>query len=56
MKKIAVVFTALAMLAGTPAVARVSQHQQQSWTKQQTDAGYYDPSKVRPGDIPFAPF
>jgi hypothetical protein len=56
MKKIAVAFIALTVLAGTPAVARVSQHKQQSWTNQQTGVGYYDPSKVRPGDIPFAPF
>jgi hypothetical protein len=56
MKKIAVVYIALAMLAGAPAVARVSQHQQPSWTNQQTNPGYYDPSKVRPGDVPFAPF
>ena len=59
MKKIAFVSIALAVLAvlaGTPAFARVNHHQQQSWTQQQADSGYYDPSKVRPGDIPFAPF
>jgi len=55
MKKIAVVFTAFAVLAGTQAFARGSQ-QQQSWTQQQSGAGYYDVSKVRPGDVPFAPF
>jgi len=56
MKKIAVAFITLTVLAGVPAAARVNHHQQQSWTNQQTGAGYYDPSKVRPGDIPFAPF
>jgi hypothetical protein len=56
MKKIAVVSVALAMLAGTEAFARNHHHRQQSWTQQQTDSGYYDPAKVRPGDVPFAPF
>jgi hypothetical protein len=56
MKKIAFVSIALAVLAGTPAFARVNHHQQQSWTRQQADTGYYDPSRVRPGDVPFAPF
>ena len=56
MKKIAVVSIALAVLAGTQAFARDSRHQQQSWTQQQAGAGYYDPAKVRPGDVPFAPF
>jgi hypothetical protein len=56
MKKIAIAAIALAMLAGTPALARVSHNQQQSWTQQQTYSGYYDPSKVRSGDVPFAPF
>jgi hypothetical protein len=56
MKKIAVIFLAFAALAGTPAVARNSYQQQQSWTQQQAGPGYYDPAKVRPGDIPFAPF
>src|SRR5262249_32195316 len=44
MKKIAIASIAMAMLAGTPALARVNQNQQ----------GYYDPSKVRSGDVPFA--
>ena len=56
MKRIAVVFIALAALAGTQAFARDSHHQRQSWTQQQAGPGYYDPSKVRPGDVPFAPF
>jgi hypothetical protein len=56
MKKIAFVSLALALLAGTPALARVSHHQQQSWTNQRAATGYYDPAKVRPGDVPFAPF
>ena len=56
MKKIATISLALAVLAGTPALARVSHNQQQSWTQQRTDSGYYDPSKVRSGDVPFAPF
>jgi hypothetical protein len=55
MKKIAILSVALAMLAGTQAFARNS-HQQQSWTQQQAGTGYYDPAKVRPGDVPFAPF
>ena len=54
MKKIAI--ASIALLAGTPPLARVSQNQQQSWTQQQTNSGYYDPSKVRSGDVPFAPF
>jgi len=56
MKKIAVVSIALAVLAGTQTMARVSHHQEQSWTQQQADSGFYDPSKVRSGDVPFAPF
>ena len=56
MNKIAVVSVALAVLAGTQAFARDSRHNQQSWTQQQVDPGYYDPAKVRPGDVPFAPF
>jgi hypothetical protein len=57
MKKIAVVSMALAVLATTPALARVRHHQQnQSWTSSQVDRGYYDPAKVRSGDVPFAPF
>jgi hypothetical protein len=57
MKKIAFVSVALAVLATTPALARARhQQQQQSLTTQQIDAGYYDPAKVRPGDVPFAPF
>jgi len=56
MKKIAVVSVALAVLVGTQAFARDRHHQQQSWTHQQTDPGYYNPAKVRPGDVPFAPF
>ena len=58
MKKIAaLVSIALAVLATTPALARVRHHQQdQVWTYGQVNPGYYDPSKVRPGDVPFAPF
>jgi hypothetical protein len=56
MKKIAVVFATFAVLAGTQAFARDSHRQQQSWTQEQADTGYYDPAKVRPGDVPFAPF
>jgi hypothetical protein len=56
MKKIAVIGIALAVLAGTPALARNSHHQEQSWSQQKADPGYYDPAKVRPGDVPFAPF
>jgi hypothetical protein len=56
MKKIAVVSVALAMLAGTQAFARNGHHQQQSCAQQQTDWGYYDPAKVRSGDVPSAPF
>ena len=55
MRKIAIASLALAVLAGTPALARTS-HQQPSWTQQQTGSGYYDPANVRPGDVPFAPF
>jgi hypothetical protein len=56
MKKIALIGVAFAVLAGTQAFARNSHHQQQSWTQQQADTGYYDPAKVSPGDVPFAPF
>ena len=57
MKKIAVVSLALAVLTAAPALARTGRHQQdQSWTSGQTDPGYYDPARVRPGDVPFAPF
>jgi hypothetical protein len=57
MKKIAVVSIALAMLAASPALSRSRHHEQnQSWTAGQVDAGYYDPARVRSGDIPFAPF
>lgn len=56
MKKVAIVSIAVALLAGAPAVARVGHHQGQSWTQQQAVSGYYDPSKVRTGDVPFAPF
>ena len=57
MKKIAVVSLALAVLTAAPALARSARHQQdQSWTSSQTNAGYYDPAKVRAGDVPFAPF
>jgi hypothetical protein len=57
MKKIAVVSVALAVLASTPALSRVRHHEQpQSWTYGQVDPGYYDPAKVRAGDVPFAPF
>ena len=56
MKKIALMGVAFAVLAGTQAFARNSPHQQQSWTQHHVDPGYYDPAKVRPGDVPFAPF
>jgi hypothetical protein len=56
MKKIAILSVALALLAGTQAFARNSHQQQQSWTQQQANTGYYDPAQVRPGDVPFAPF
>jgi hypothetical protein len=57
MKKIAVVSLALAMLAVTPALARARHHDQNhGWTSGQVDPGYYDPSRVKPGDVPFAPF
>ena len=57
MKKITVISIALAMLAATPALSR-SRHQEQnqSWTSGQVDTGYYDPARVRSGDVPFAPF
>jgi len=55
MKKFAVVSIALAMLAATPALARVSHHQQNSISGQ-VEQGYYDPSQVKSGDVPFAPF
>jgi hypothetical protein len=57
MKKIALISVALAMLAATPTLARVRHDQQdQAWTYGQVSHGYYDSSRVRPGDIPFAPF
>jgi hypothetical protein len=57
MKKIAAMSIALAMLAATPALARVRHHQQSNaWTSGQVEQGYYDPSRVRSGDVPFAPF
>lgn len=57
MKKIAVVSVALAILAATPSLARVSHHQQnQTGISGQVEQGQYDPSKVRNGDVPFAPF
>lgn len=58
MKKIAaIVSITLAVLAVTPAFARVRHHQQnQNVTYGQVYQGYYDPSQVRPGDVPFAPF
>jgi hypothetical protein len=56
MKKIVMVSIALAMLTGTQALARGNHGRQQSWTQQQAATGYYDPAKVRPGDVPFAPF
>jgi hypothetical protein len=56
MKKIALVSVALAVLAATPALARTRHQQQQSWTQHQVDTDYYDPAKVRPADVPFAPF
>ncbi len=56
MNKIAIVSIALAMLATTPALAKVRHHQQnQTFTYGQVDHGY-QPSQVRPGDVPFAPF
>jgi hypothetical protein len=57
MKKIAVVSIALAMLAATPALSRARHHQQnQAASYGQVERGFYDPSKVRNGDVPFAPF
>ena len=57
MKKIAAFSIALAVLAATPALARVRHHQQNPGvTYGQVNPGYYDPAKVRPGDVPFAPF
>ena len=58
MKKIAaLVSIALAMLAVTPAFGRVRHHQpNQAVTYGQVERGYYDPSQVRPGEVPFAPF
>jgi hypothetical protein len=57
MKKIALVSIALAILVINPALARVRHQQQQpAWTYGQVDQGYYNPAKVRPGDVPFAPF
>jgi hypothetical protein len=58
MKQIVLVSIAFAVLAGAPAVAapRHHQQQQQSWTQQQAGSGYYDPTRVRSGDVPFAPF
>jgi hypothetical protein len=58
MKKIAaLVSIALAVLTVSPAFARVRHHQQnQATTYGQVYQGYYHPSQVRPGDVPFAPF
>ena len=57
MKKIAVVSLALAVLAATPALSRTRhQEQNQSWSHSQVNGGYYDPSRVKSGDVPFAPF
>lgn len=57
MKKIAIASIALAVLAATPALSRARHHQQnQSWSYGQVERGYYDPSQVRSGDVPFAPF
>ena len=57
MKKIAVVSVALAVLASTPAVSRTRhQDRSQSWVSSEVNPGYYDPAKVRSGDVPFAPF
>ena len=57
MKKIAVVSLALAVLASTPALSRTRHHaQDQSWSSGQVNRGYYDPSKVPSGNVPFAPF
>jgi hypothetical protein len=56
MKQIAVVSIAFAVLAGAPAVAAPRHQQQQSWTQRQAGSGYYDPTRVRSGDVPFAPF
>lgn len=57
MKKIAIASIALAMLAATPALSRARHHQQdQSWSYSQVNSGYYDPARVKSGDVPFAPF
>lgn len=61
MRKTATILAiALAVLAAMPAFARarhhVRTHQDQSWTQQQVVPGYYDPSKVALGNVPFAPF
>jgi hypothetical protein len=61
MKKIAVVSLALAVLATTPALARARQQQEgQSSGYGQVQSGfqsgYYRPSQVPSGDVPFAPF
>jgi hypothetical protein len=57
MKKItAITSIALALLAATPAFARVRHHQQHDTSAYgQVDSGY-KPSSVKNGDVPFAPF
>jgi hypothetical protein len=56
MNKIAIVSFALSMLATTPTLAWVRHHvQNQTFIYGQVDHGY-QPSQVRPGDVPFAPF
>jgi hypothetical protein len=56
MKKIAVISVALAVLAATPSLARVSHQQNQAGISGQVEQGYYDPANVRNGNVPFAPF
>ena len=57
MKEIAAVMSiTLSLLAMTPALARARHHQQNdTGTYGQVDQGY-QPSQVRSGDVPFAPF
>ena len=57
MKKIAIASIALVALTATPALSRARHHQQdQTWSYSQVNPSYYDPAKVRSGDVPFAPF
>jgi hypothetical protein len=44
------------MLAATPALSRARHHQNQSVSYGQVERGFYDPSQVKSGDVPFAPF